>query len=66
MATPRRSATVVAVVWFAGVVAIESAGSTDLAAFGMIGQATALVVTSVATGLTVARRSSFDRMGYLG
>lgn len=62
---PRRSAAVVAVVWFAGVVAIEGAGSTDLAAFGMVGQATALVVAIVAGGLTVIRRSSFDRMGYL-
>lgn len=62
---PRRSAAVVAVVWCVTVVMIEGAGSTQLTAFGTIGQVLAVMVTVLATGLTIARRSSFDRMGYL-
>jgi len=63
---PRRSAAIVAVVWLVGVVLVEGAGSTELTAFGTIGQVTALLVAGAATVVVCTRRSSFDRMEYLG
>jgi hypothetical protein len=63
---PRRAAAVVAVVWFAGVVLIEGAGSTELTAFGPVGQVAALLVAVAAAVVVFTRRSSFDRMEHLG
>ena len=63
---PRRSAALVAIVWFVGVVLIERVGSTELTAFGTIGQVTAMLLAVAATVVVFARRSSFDRMDYLG
>jgi hypothetical protein len=63
---PRRAAALVAVVWFVGVVLIEGAGSTELTAFGTVGQVVALLIAAAATGVVFTRRSSFDRMEYLG
>lgn len=62
---PRRSAAIVACAWFVPVVLVEGAGSTQLTAFGAIGQITMLGVTAVAIAVTIVRRSSFERMGYL-
>jgi hypothetical protein len=63
---PRRAAALVAVIWFVGVVLIEGVGSTELTAFGRVGQVVALMVAVAATGVVFTRRSSFDRMEYLG
>jgi len=62
---PRRAASSVAVAWFAVVSIAEAAAAGQLAAFGVIGQVLALVIAVVAAGVTVVRRSSFDRMGYV-
>jgi hypothetical protein len=63
---PRRAAALVAVIWFVGVVVIEGVGSTELTAFGAVGQVAALLVAVAAAGIVFTRRSSFDRMEYLG
>lgn len=62
---PRRAAAVMASVWFAAVVIARVAASADLAAFGRIGQSTALAVAVAGGVVAYTRRSSFDRMDVL-
>lgn len=59
---PRRAASTVAAAWFVGAVIVEAAGSGELAAFGAVGQAVALVVAVTGGVLTVVRREAFDRI----
>ncbi|NNE12646.1 MAG: zf-HC2 domain-containing protein [Ilumatobacter sp.] len=57
---PRRAATIVALGWFTAVLIARAATADPLAAFGAIGQVSALAVT-VAAGVTIGmRRSRFD------
>lgn len=63
--TPRRSASVVAMMWFVAVATAESASAGELAAFDAVGQLIAVVVAVAATVVVVARRTSFDRLGHL-
>lgn len=62
--SPRLATSVVGGVWL--VVALVGRGASDdwLGAFGPIGQAAALAATLVFVGITVARRTSFDRLEY--
>lgn len=59
---PRRAAAVVATAWFGLVVIAQTISSSDLAAFGAVGQLVALVVASAGVGVAAGRRSRFDRM----
>ena len=59
---PRRATAIVAVVWFVGVVIARGVGPDELAAFGAIGQASAAAFAAIGVAVTLARRSSFDRM----
>jgi len=61
---PRRATAIVAVVWFVGVVIARGVGPDELAAFGAIGQVGAAAVAAIGVAVTLARRSSFDRMGH--
>jgi hypothetical protein len=62
---PRRAASAVAIAWFVVAAVAEAAVAGQLAAFGAVGQVLALATAVVATVLTIARRTSFDRMGEL-
>lgn len=62
---PRRSAGIVAGIWFTVVVVAEAVASAPLPTFGFAGQLCALVVALVAGTLTYMRRGSFDRMDVL-
>jgi hypothetical protein len=59
---PRRSASIVAAVWFGVVVLAQVASTADLAAFGAAGQLVAVIVAVAGAAVAFGRRDVFDRM----
>lgn len=60
--TPRRAASLVAVVWFVTVTIVRALATDGLAAFGVIGQLLALLVAVGGGIVVVLRRGSLDRL----